>query len=179
MQDRPSHSPGEHGGPEIHPGSRNATAGSSGRSHIPSWQRLSPPCQDCGRLRTTGNTDSPWPARSLDLSPIEHLWDELGRCTYVRDSGIRTRHQLEQALCQEWQAIPQRTVRYVINSMRSRVIACIDTNGGHTRYWHLESNVSCSYPYDLKRSISRWLWKWLCAAIKNQKFHMFTLNVPY
>ena len=36
QQDRPSHSPGEHGGPEIHPGSRNATSGSSDRSHIPS-----------------------------------------------------------------------------------------------------------------------------------------------
>ncbi|GFW47774.1 transposable element Tcb1 transposase [Trichonephila clavipes] len=31
--------------------------------------------QDC--LRTV--TDLPWPARSSDLSPIEHIWDHLGR----------------------------------------------------------------------------------------------------
>ncbi|GFV55578.1 transposable element Tcb1 transposase [Trichonephila clavipes] len=31
--------------------------------------------QDC--LRTV--TNLPWPARSLVLSPIEHIWDHLGR----------------------------------------------------------------------------------------------------
>ncbi|GFS96947.1 transposable element Tcb2 transposase [Trichonephila clavipes] len=31
--------------------------------------------QDCLRSVTT----LPWPARSSDLSPIEHIWDHLGR----------------------------------------------------------------------------------------------------
>ncbi|GFY01272.1 transposable element Tcb2 transposase [Trichonephila clavipes] len=30
--------------------------------------------QDCLRIVT----NFPWPARSLDLSPIEHIWDHLG-----------------------------------------------------------------------------------------------------
>ena len=107
----------------------------------------------------------PWTARSPDLSSIEHLLDELGRRTYARHNRIRTRQQLEQALRQEWKAIPQRTVRNVINSMRSRVIACIYTNGDHTRYWCLENNISCSYPCDLKLWISCSLWKWLWRLI--------------
>ena len=44
----------------------------------------------------------PWPTRSPDLSPIVQLWDELGRKTYERHPGIRTRQQLEQALRQVW-----------------------------------------------------------------------------
>ena len=76
----------------------------------------------------------PWSARSPNLSPIEQLWDELEMRPYERHPGIRTRQQQEQVLRQEWQAIPQRTVRNVINSMRSRVNACIDRNGGLTRY---------------------------------------------
>ena len=76
----------------------------------------------------------PGAARTLDLSPMEQLWDELGRRTYERHQGIRTRQQLEQALRQVWQAIPQRTVRNVIKNMRSCLNACTDHNGGHTRY---------------------------------------------
>ncbi|GFW03539.1 transposable element Tcb2 transposase [Trichonephila clavipes] len=41
----------------------------NGRPHM---ARVS---QDC--LRTV--TALPWPARSLDLSSIEHIWDHLGR----------------------------------------------------------------------------------------------------
>ena len=88
----------------------------------------------------------PWPARSPNLSPTEQLWDELGTRTYERHPGIRTRQQLEQVLRQEWQAIPQRTVRNVINSMRSRVNACIDRNGGHTKYrvrYVVNNDISC------------------------------------
>ena len=76
----------------------------------------------------------------------EQLWDELGTRTYERHPGIRTRQQLEQVLRQEWQAVPQRTVRNVINSMRSRVNACIDRNGGHTKYrvrYVVNSEISC------------------------------------
>lgn len=75
----------------------------------------------------------PWPSRSPDLSPIEHIWDELGR-------RVRRNHQpatlpaLENALVQEWRRLPAITVQRYVDSMRRRLIACILANGGHTRY---------------------------------------------
>lgn len=74
-----------------------------------------------------------WPARSPDMSPIEHLWDELGRRVRQRHN-TDTRQQLVQALTQEWQQIPQQTIRNLIRSMRRRLQACIRNNGGHTSY---------------------------------------------
>lgn len=75
----------------------------------------------------------PWPARSPDLSPIEHVWDLLGR--NVRSHHhVRTRQQMIAALRQEWNAIPQNSIRTIIGSMRRRCMACIRANGGHTSY---------------------------------------------
>ena len=58
----------------------------------------------------------PWPAYSPDMSPIEHLWDQLGRPL--------TRPQL----------IPQDSIRRLIRSMRRRCRACVAQHGGHTPY---------------------------------------------
>lgn len=74
-----------------------------------------------------------WPALSPDLSPIEHLWDEIGRRLSRRRQMDNVR-QLEAALVQEWNAIPQNTIQRLINSMRRRCTACVNANGGHTRY---------------------------------------------
>ena len=71
------------------------------------------------------------PARSLDLSPIEHLWDHLGR-------QVRERHDLnnipdlERALQTEWVRIPLQVIRKLICSMRRRCLAVLVANGGHT-----------------------------------------------
>ena len=75
----------------------------------------------------------PWPAYSPDMSPIEHIWDELGRRVRSR-CDIHTLQQLEQALVQEWNALPQRCLREKTRSMRRRCQACITARGGHTRY---------------------------------------------
>lgn len=76
----------------------------------------------------------PWPSRSPDLSPIEHLWDHLGRQLRRRAQPPTTIPQLEQALREEWQRIPNDVIRRLTFSMRRRVLACINSNGGHTRY---------------------------------------------
>ena len=74
-----------------------------------------------------------WPARSPDISPIEHLWDHLGR--QVRDNhDVENVRDLANALKQEWTRIPQRVIRKLIFSMRRRCDAVVVAAGGHTRY---------------------------------------------
>jgi transposase len=75
-----------------------------------------------------------WPSLSPDLAPIEHLWDELGRRVYARRLPPATVQQLEQALIQEWQRIPQNSIKSEVLSMRRRCGECIQSFGGHTRY---------------------------------------------
>lgn len=75
-----------------------------------------------------------WPPYSPDLSPIEHLWDQLGRRVSRRVPPPRNRQELVDALHQEWANIPQDNVRRLIRSMRRRCVACLDANGGNTRY---------------------------------------------
>ena len=74
-----------------------------------------------------------WPARSPDLSPIEHVWDILGQRVRQRVPRPRTLQALGAAL-QEWRKIPQLQIARLIRSMRHRCVACIDATGGHTRY---------------------------------------------
>jgi transposase len=73
----------------------------------------------------------PWPALSPDLSPIEHLWDELGRRVRNGLNPPETLDELRRALIQEWNNIPQ---AFIIGSMRRRCQAVINARGGHTRY---------------------------------------------
>lgn len=73
-----------------------------------------------------------WPSRSPDLSPIEHLWDVLGRRVKLRNP--QNINQLTQFLVEEWDLIPQEFILTYIHSMRSRVMSVIDAEGGHTRY---------------------------------------------
>ena len=76
----------------------------------------------------------PWPAFSPDLNPIEHLWEELDRRVRRRDNPPSSVLELEQALHQEWNNIPQMTINNLINYMTRRVQSALDANGGHTRY---------------------------------------------
>ena len=76
----------------------------------------------------------PWPSRSPDLNPIEHLWDELDRRLRRRQPQPQTLPQLAAALQAEWTAIPQDVIRHLIASMGRRCQAVIDAHGGHTRY---------------------------------------------
>ena len=72
-----------------------------------------------------------WTPYSPDLSPIEHLWDELGRRLQQRQP--QNREQLVRFLREEWEAIPQGTISNLVQSMRRRCTACINARGGHTR----------------------------------------------
>ncbi|GFW61877.1 transposable element Tcb1 transposase [Trichonephila clavipes] len=72
----------------------------------------------------------PWPARSPDLSPVEHVWDQLKR----QMPSCHSVHDLELAVQDLWAYLPQDNIRCLINSMPDHVAACIAAEGGPTRY---------------------------------------------
>lgn len=84
-------------------------------------------------LRRNNVAVLPWPSKSPDLSPIEHMWDQLGHKIRKRND-VTTVRDLERALHEEWRRIPLQVVRNLINSMRRRCAAVLAVNGGHTRY---------------------------------------------
>ncbi|GFX10066.1 DDE_3 domain-containing protein [Trichonephila clavipes] len=72
----------------------------------------------------------PWPARSPDLSPIEHVWDALGRQLQPsRDKG-----ELTAQMQRLWQDLPQGVISDLIESTPRRISACIAARGGFTTY---------------------------------------------
>ena len=84
-----------------------------------------------------------WPPYSPDLNPIEHLWVALERRVRKRDIPNNVA-QLQLALIQEWNNIPQRNIDNLVGSMVRRVRAATAAHGGHTRYWYpLFNNVGC------------------------------------
>ncbi|GFX91723.1 DDE_3 domain-containing protein [Trichonephila clavipes] len=87
----------------------------------------------------------PWLARSLDLSPVEHVWDQLKR----QMPSCHSVHDLELAVQYLWAHLPQDNIRCLINSMLDRVAECIAAGGGPTRYRNLPVFVSlhtlCSF----------------------------------
>ncbi|GFV19081.1 uncharacterized protein TNCV_3223001 [Trichonephila clavipes] len=72
----------------------------------------------------------PWLARSPDLSPVEHVWDQLK----WQMPSCHSVHDLELAVQDLWAHLPQDNIRCVINSMPDRVVAGIAAGGGPTRY---------------------------------------------
>ncbi|GFY08048.1 transposable element Tc1 transposase [Trichonephila clavipes] len=72
----------------------------------------------------------PWLVRSPDLSPVEHVWDQLKRPI----ASCHSVHDLELAVQDLWAHLPQDNIRCLINSMPDRVAACIAARGGPTGY---------------------------------------------
>ncbi|GFX20716.1 transposable element Tcb1 transposase [Trichonephila clavipes] len=80
----------------------------------PHTARLS---QDCLHTVTTLH----WPARSPDLSPIEHIWDHLGR----RVGHPTSLNELEERLQQIWNEMSQDIIQNLYASMPDRIASCI------------------------------------------------------
>ncbi|GFV71533.1 transposable element Tcb2 transposase [Trichonephila clavipes] len=72
----------------------------------------------------------PWPARFPDLSPVEHVWNQLKR----KMSSCHSVHDLELAVQDLWAHLPQDNIRCLINSMPDHVAASIANGVGPTRY---------------------------------------------
>lgn len=74
----------------------------------------------------------PWPSKSPDLNPIEHVWDYIGR-RVAAQSPENLRH-LTQLILAEWENMPQEFVDNLISSVPRRIRAVIEAHGGSTRY---------------------------------------------
>ncbi|UYV73003.1 hypothetical protein LAZ67_10001459 [Cordylochernes scorpioides] len=70
----------------------------------------------------------PWPPYSPDLSPIEHVWDIIGRRLHALPQP-RSEDELWPMVEREWRAIPQDAIRTLIDSLPRRVAACIAVRG--------------------------------------------------
>ncbi|GFU94040.1 transposable element Tcb1 transposase [Trichonephila clavipes] len=82
--------------------------------------------QDCLRTVTT----LLWPARSLDLSPIEYIWYNLG----WRVEHPTSLNKLEPRLQQIWNETSQEVVQNLYTSMTDRIASCIRARGGSKGY---------------------------------------------
>ena len=79
-----------------------------------------------------GITRMDWPARSPDLNPIEHMWNELQIRLSARQVQPKSLQELGVILVQEWNNIPQKSIRKLIGSMGRQCEAVINSNGSHT-----------------------------------------------
>ena len=66
-------------------------------------------------------------ANSPDLSPIEHVWDSLDRRLRRCPNPPANVNELRQALIQEWNNIPQAEINTLVNSMRRRCTAVVNS----------------------------------------------------
>ncbi|UYV75666.1 hypothetical protein LAZ67_13000956 [Cordylochernes scorpioides] len=73
------------------------------------------------------------PPYSPDLSPIEHVWDIIGRRLHALPQP-RSEDELWQMVEREWRAIPQDAIRTLIDSLPRHVAACIAVRVGPTCY---------------------------------------------
>ncbi|KAL0822490.1 hypothetical protein ABMA28_004544 [Loxostege sticticalis] len=85
-------------------------------------------------IQDVGITRMEWPARSPDLNPKEHLWDELGRCVKQRSPAAATLRELRSMPVEEWSNIDQNRIRNLVYSMPHRLNEEIRARGGKTKY---------------------------------------------
>ncbi|GFW04632.1 transposable element Tcb1 transposase [Trichonephila clavipes] len=75
-----------------------------------------------------------WPACSPDMNPIEHVWDALGRRVAGRQPPPQTLQELERALLEEWDRIPQLVINSLIDFMLQMCSTLLAVRGNHTPY---------------------------------------------
>ncbi|GFU29593.1 transposable element Tcb2 transposase [Trichonephila clavipes] len=75
-----------------------------------------------------------WSACSPDMNPIEHVWDALGRRVAGRQPPPQTLQELERALLEEWDRIPQLVINSHIDSMPQSCSTLLAIRENHTPY---------------------------------------------
>ena len=72
------------------------------------------------------------PPQSPDLNIMEDLWSYLVR--KVAAANIKTLQGLKQKLTLEWEKLPWSYIRKSVRSMKSRLVDCMELEGGRTHY---------------------------------------------
>ena len=95
---------------------------------------------NCHVARTTQNMfvangvrALPWPAKSPDMNPIEHIWDVLKRNVRALPQQNNL-HELMRDITQVWASLTQQQIQPYIISMRARCRKLIAANGSYTEY---------------------------------------------
>ncbi|CAH1992550.1 unnamed protein product [Acanthoscelides obtectus] len=76
----------------------------------------------------------PWPPRFPNLSPIEHVWNMMGRRLLNLQRPPQTLEALQEELVVAWNEIPQEDIDHLIRSMPRRVGECVAHQGASTHY---------------------------------------------
>ena len=72
-----------------------------------------------------------WPFFSLDLNPIENLWDELE--PRVKKHQPKNLEEVELQLTQEWNNIELSVLEKLVDSVPSRLYECVRMKGYPTK----------------------------------------------
>ncbi|GFX03861.1 transposable element Tcb2 transposase [Trichonephila clavipes] len=75
-----------------------------------------------------------WSACSRGKNPIEHVWDALRRRVAGRQPPPQTLQELERALLEEWDRIPQLVINCLIDSMPQRCSTLLAIPENHIPY---------------------------------------------
>jgi hypothetical protein len=82
-----------------------------------------------------------WPTRSLDLSPIEHVWDILGQCL-TREHNVHNVADFSHLLQQDWNQTTIHKLQKLIIRIRRHCMVVVADDGGHTKFW-----IACEYSH--------------------------------
>ena len=75
-----------------------------------------------------------WPARSLDLNPIENLWGILIRDVYADCRQYDNVRDLKNAIRNAWNRVSMEIISNLIGSMQKRMTETLKMRGNSTKY---------------------------------------------
>ena len=75
---------------------------------------------------------SGWPGNSPDLNCIENLW--AWAQAKVNSKGCKTIEEFKKCVMKTLQNVPRKLLEGLVGSMTKRMHACIENNGGKTKY---------------------------------------------
>ncbi|GFX35688.1 transposable element Tc3 transposase [Trichonephila clavipes] len=75
-----------------------------------------------------------WLANSTDLTPIEHVWDILGRPIAALSHPPSSVTELKRTLQEDWNRLSPQLLHHLISSMVNSCAACLAVKGQHTPY---------------------------------------------